>query len=280
MSRYPGVTYIPSVIKHPKRSRTLGICIHNTYGSKAGDIYTLTKSGKVDCHFYITQEGAVYQFLPLWSTSWTAMRTANSNSIHIEHEGKREVPWTKAQYNASAKLSRWLCEMYKIPVIHCDPPGNWRGLYDHRDLMGFEGNNHGDGVPPSFPGWDRYLGAIRGAKKPKITLRQRLAKAGFGQKSIDAILNKGAKAPRNSYARLRKAGFGEKSAAALTGYDPKRDAEIRKRLEKAGFGDKSIDSIMGGAKAPRSSFGRLIRAGFGRNSAKKLTGYDPDKAHD
>lgn len=220
-----GAIWLPSVISHPKRSQTLGVCIHNTYGSKNGDIWTLTKSGKVDCHFYITKEGALYQFLPLWSTSWTAMHTANTNSIHIEHEGTRETAWTPMQMRTSARLVAWLCKYYDIPVQHVDPPGNFHGIYDHRDLSGFEGNDHGDGVPPQYPGWDRYLREIGKSGVPKMTLRQRLAKAGFGKKSIDSI-------------------------------------------------------IAGRAKAPRSSFGRLIRAGFGRGSAKKLTGYDPDKAHD
>lgn len=220
-----GAKWIPSVIKHPKRSQTLGICIHNTYGSKQGDIVTLTRSGRVDCHFYISKDGALYQFLPLSSTSWTAMRTANTTCIHIEHEGKREEPWTPMQFKTSVKLCAWLCQHYGIPVRHVDPPRQWRGLFDHRDLMRFENNNHGDGVPPEYPGWRKYLTAIQNTKSPKLTLRQRLAKAGFGKKSVDAI-------------------------------------------------------VSGRAKAPRSSFGRLIRAGFGRNSAKKLTGYDLDKAHD
>ena len=272
-----GAKWIPSVIKHPKRSRTLGICIHNTYGSKQGDIYTLTKSGKVDCHFYISKDGALYQFLPLWSTSWTAMTTANSVAFHIEHEGKREEPWTPMQANTSAKLVAWLCKNYGIPVRHVDPPNDWRGIFDHRDLMRFEGNDHGDGVPPSYPGWDRYLRKIRAVDAKKITIRERLARAGFGKKSIDAILEKRAKAPRSSYSHLIKAGFGKKSASQLTGYNQ----ELEERLRRAGFGEKSAEAITEGrAKAPRSSFGRLIRAGFGRNSAKKLTGYDPDKAHD
>ena len=219
-SQYPGAIWRPSVIKHPKRSKTLGVCIHNTYGSKQGDLYVLTKSGKVDCHFYITKAGEVYQLLDIASTAWTAMRTSNTTAIQIEHEGTRETPWTKVQFDASVKLVRWLCDLYKIPVVHIDPPSNWHGLYDHRDLMGVEGNDHGDGVPPSHPGWTKYLGHIRNTTPPKLTLRQRLAKAGFGKASIDAIVTKGAKAPKSSFGRLLRAGFGRGSAKKLTGYDP------------------------------------------------------------
>ena len=215
----PGATWRPSVIRHPRRPRTLGICIHNTYGSKAGDLATLTQSGTVDCLFYISKDGALYQLLPLWSASWTARHTANTTCIHIEHEGTRESPWTPKQFHASVRLAAWLCKAYDIPVRHVDPPGQWRGLFDHRDLSGFEGNDHGDGVPPSFPDWDRYIYAIRLAKSPRITLRQRLAKAGFGRKSIEAIVTRRAKAPKSAFGRLIRAGFGRGSARKLTGYD-------------------------------------------------------------
>ena len=217
----PGAIWRPSPTTHPKRAVTLGICIHNTYGKEAGDLATLT-SGSVDCHFYVTKSGKLYQLLPLWSTSWTAMRTANSNSFHIEHEGTRESPWTGPQTKTSVALVAWLTRLYKIPVLHVDPPTDWRGLYDHRDLQGVDGNDHGDGVPPSFPGWQTYLDHIRHLVKPRITLRQRLAKAGFGKASIDAIVSGGAKAPRSSFGRLIRAGFGKKSAQKLTGYNPSK----------------------------------------------------------
>jgi len=217
----PGARWYPSPINHPKRSQTLGVCIHNTYGSEGGDLATLT-SGAVDCHFYVTKSGKVYQLLPLWSTSWTAMHTANYNSIHIEHEGTRETPWTRAQFTASVKLVAWLARFYKVPVRHVDPPAEWHGLYDHRDLQGVDGNDHGDGVPPSFPGWPTYLDHITHSTKPRITLRQRLAKAGFGKTSVDAIVSGKAKAPRSTFGRLIRAGFGKSSADKLTGYDPNK----------------------------------------------------------
>jgi hypothetical protein len=208
-------------VKHPSRDVTLGICIHNTYGSRAGDLTTLT-SGKVDCHFYITKTGEVFQMLPLHSKSWTAMSTANSNSIHIEHEGKREVAWTQVQFNASVGLVAWLCRYYKIPVRHVNPPADWRGLYDHRDLSDspkVDGNDHGDGVPVSFPGWERYLRSIKNVSPGRITMRQRLMRAGFGPKSAEAIASGKAKAPKRALQRLIRAGFGEKSAKKLVGYD-------------------------------------------------------------
>lgn len=187
---YPGAIWRPSVISHPTRSETRGVCIHNTYGSVDGDLETLD-GPSVDCHFYVTKAGRVYQLLDPDSCSWTAMTTANHTCLHIEHEGTRETPWTAEQERASARLSAWLCRRYAVPVRHVDPPGEWHGLFDHRDLSGFEGNDHGDGVPPSFPGWDAYLAAIREAMRDmdpeRRTLAQRLRDAGLGAGTVKAL---------------------------------------------------------------------------------------------
>ena len=188
---YPGAIWRPSVISHPTRSETRGLCIHNTYGHLDGDVETLD-GPTVDSHWYVTKTGRVYQFLDPDSMSWTAMHTANSTCLHIEHEGTREEPWTPEQMRSSAALVGWACRRYRIPVRHVNPPAEWAGLFDHRDLSGFEGNDHGDGVPPSSPGWDAYLAAIREAMRDadpeRRTLAQRLGDAGMGPASTKAIL--------------------------------------------------------------------------------------------
>lgn len=160
MDVYPGaITAHRSPIDHPRRQQTLGVCIHNTYGSHDGDLATLT-SGNVDCAFYVDKRGRVYQLTDPDVATWTAYSTANHNSVHIEHEGMREVPWTTAQLEASAKLVAWLCRRYGIPVRHVDPPREWRGLFDHRDLQGIDGNDHGDGVPTAT-GWPVFLDRVQ-----------------------------------------------------------------------------------------------------------------------
>lgn len=224
---YPGAIWRPSVISHPTRTDTWGICEHNTYGVQEGDVETLD-GPTVDCAFYVTRLGRVFQFLDPDSMSWTAYHTANSHCIHIEHEGKREVAWTAEQFRASAALNAWLCRRYRIPVRHVNPPAEWGGLFDHRDLEGFEGNDHGDGVPPSYPGWDAYLAAIREAMRDadpeRRTLAQRLQDAGLGAGSVKAILRvlghlppgyTGRPTPQDSdlFRRLRsKGGLGPDSA--------------------------------------------------------------------
>lgn len=165
MARYPGAIWHPSTIHHGDRPLTKGIVIHWTAGHKTGDVATLD-GPNVDVQFYVTKDGSVYQFLDSDSQAWHAMHTANTYCVGIEHEGSGE-PWTAAQLQASAKLSRWLCDQYKIPIAHVDPPASWHGLYGHRDLAGIEGNNHVDSVPIGT-GWSRYLTAIKAAGAPKL----------------------------------------------------------------------------------------------------------------
>lgn len=163
--RYPGSIWYPSPVPHSQRSSTRGIVIHWTAGHEAGDLGALT-GGHVDCHFYITKTGKVYQILDSGSEAWHAYSTANNYCLGIEHEGSGE-PWTQAQFAASVKLSRWLCDLYHIPVRHTDPVSSadapaWHGLYGHGDLAHIDGNNHSDNVPPAT-GWPKYIAAIKGA---------------------------------------------------------------------------------------------------------------------
>lgn len=165
MVTFPGAVRKPSGIRHPMRSETRGIVIHWTAGHEAGDIATLD-GPSVDCHFYVTRKGRIYQFLEPGSEAWHALRTANRTCIGIEHEGFGEA-WTADQLDASARLSVWLTRMYNIPVRKVDPVPHSResfcGLFGHRDLsLGgarVDGNDHTDTVP-NGTGWQRYLDRI------------------------------------------------------------------------------------------------------------------------
>ncbi len=168
--RYPGATWRPSPVRHPKRLSTRGLVIHWTAGHEPGDLAALT-GGQVDVHFYVTKAGKVYQFLDSDSCAWHAFHTANDYCVGIEHEGSGE-PWTRAQLDASAKLARWICDHYRIPIRHTDPGSSadtpaWHGIYGHRDLAGIDGNDHTDSVPAGT-GWPAYLAAIKAAgSKPR-----------------------------------------------------------------------------------------------------------------
>ena len=148
-----GARWRPSPIWHPVREATWGIVVHWTAGHRLGDIAALT-GGHVDVQFYVTKTGEVYQFVDADREAWHAFHTANHYCVGIEHEGSGEA-WTPAQLKASARLARWVCDTYDIPVRHVDPPASWRGLYGHKDLAHIDGNDHTDTVPatsrPSGP---------------------------------------------------------------------------------------------------------------------------------
>lgn len=165
-SRYPKASWRPSTIGHPMRSTTLGVVEHWTAGSEPGDLATLD-GPNVDCHFYVTKAGRVYQFLDLMSQAWHAFFMANHFCVGIEHEGRGE-PWTSAQFNATVELNAWICRELGIPIRHVDPSGHdtatFRGLFGHRDLslggVRVDGNNHTDSVPDGT-GWNRFLDAVK-----------------------------------------------------------------------------------------------------------------------
>lgn len=194
MARFNAAIWRPSTIPHPNRKQTWGICLHNTYGSEAGDLATLD-GPSVDCHFYLTKDGDTYQLLDTDSCSWTAMSTANHTCIHIEMEGKRSEALTEKQYANLVRLLAWLCSLEGIPIRKVNPvspsrPTDWLGLFDHRDLAGIDGNNHTDGLPESRGGWPALLDAVTKYGKPRVSVYQRLRSAGFGPKSARKIISK------------------------------------------------------------------------------------------
>jgi N-acetyl-anhydromuramyl-L-alanine amidase AmpD len=158
MAKYPHAIQHPSEIQHPSRDETRGIVIHWTAGHKAGDLEALN-GPLVDVQFYVDTAGEVYQFLDSGAQAWHAMHTANHTCIGIEHEGSGEA-WTDQQLEASAKLAAWLTKLYNIPLTNVDPPNQWHGFFGHKDLVGFEKNDHSDTCPPAT-GWDKYFERIK-----------------------------------------------------------------------------------------------------------------------
>lgn len=174
---YPGAIWRRSEIRHPARDATLGITMHWTVGREAGDI-TVLDGPRVDCQFYATKDGDVYQFLELNEQGWHGKFHANHYSIGIETEGRGEA-WTDVQFKAITALVAWCCKRWDIPVVHADPSGNdlttFRGIFGHRDLslggIRVDGNDHTDTVPDGV-GWSKFLAAVRAemneTDRPKV----------------------------------------------------------------------------------------------------------------
>ena len=121
---------------------------HPDYASLAGL--------KVSSHFLIRRGGALIQFVPCsnraWhagESSWKGRGRCNDFSIGIEVEGTGEVPFTDAQYEQLAGLTRALQARY--PIID---------IVGHSDIA--PGRKHDPG--PRFD-WARYRALLRIRRK-------------------------------------------------------------------------------------------------------------------
>ena len=119
------------------------VVIHVTEGSFWGSIHWLRNPrSHGSSHFVVSREGDVVQLVDLKDVAWHAgNKWTNLRSIGIEHEGwTKRGGFTKAQYEASARLLAYLSRRLEIPldrrhVIGHDevphPHGRGRGGIDH-----------------------------------------------------------------------------------------------------------------------------------------------------
>jgi N-acetyl-anhydromuramyl-L-alanine amidase AmpD len=151
----PPATWEPASRSNYHRGRSERISmvvIHTIEGSFQSGINTFQNPGtKVSAHYVISQSGRIVQMVGDNDTAYH-VRSANPHALGIEHEGflaRREM-WTDPMYRASAKLCRWLCDTYSIPI-------------DRRHILGHNEvpwNNHAD--PGRFFDWDYYMRLVRG----------------------------------------------------------------------------------------------------------------------
>lgn len=87
---------------------------------------------RVSAHCVIFRDGTIHQYVPFAARAWHAGLSVfdgrdkcNDFAIGIELEGTDDLPYTMAQYQQLAALSRWLMQRY--PAIsaerivgHCD----------------------------------------------------------------------------------------------------------------------------------------------------------------
>ncbi|HDK38331.1 MAG TPA: 1,6-anhydro-N-acetylmuramyl-L-alanine amidase AmpD [Thiolapillus brandeum] len=74
---------------------------------------------KVSAHFLIKRDGEILQFVPLDKRAWHAGKSSfqnrdccNDYSVGIELEGTDNIPYTDAQYQNLAELSKALLEIF------------------------------------------------------------------------------------------------------------------------------------------------------------------------
>jgi len=103
-------------------------------------------------HYVVGKDGRVAQMVRELDVAYHAgNRDMNERSIGIEHEGFVDRPqdFTKAMYEASARLTADICRRYGIPVDR-------EHIIEHAEV---EGTDHTD--PGPHWDWDRYMELVR-----------------------------------------------------------------------------------------------------------------------
>lgn len=107
----------PGLLAHRKT-----VVLHITVGPTASSAINTFEGSKepnrVSAHFVIDRDpkATVYQLMPLSESAWHASQ-CNETSIGIEHAAiPKLLMATDAQYESSAQLVAWLCNLMQIPV--------------------------------------------------------------------------------------------------------------------------------------------------------------------
>lgn len=155
---YPGASSYTQGIHYSWRSsrKIKYIVIHTIEGSAAGAIsWFKHKSSRVSAHYIVSYSGTVTQMIREKDKAWHAGNsTYNEHSIGIENEGYAgKNNWTEAQYKSLAKLTRYLCDKYDIPIDRSR-------LIAHKEVPGA---THWD-PGPHFK-WDYFLHLVRTSGK-------------------------------------------------------------------------------------------------------------------
>jgi AmpD protein len=141
----------------------------NRLDPAAHSFYATVAGTRVSAHFLIRRDGELYQFVPCgaraWhagESSWKGRAQCNDFSIGVELEGTDAAPFTDAQYERLAALTRALKSRYPI-----------RDIVGHSDVAPGRKSDPG----PHFD-WVRYGRMLKisrqvakATKKPKKKLR-------------------------------------------------------------------------------------------------------------
>lgn len=121
----------------------------NRLDARAHPFYAAIAGMKVSAHFLVRRGGELIQFVPCAQRAWHAGESVwkgrarcNDYSIGIEMEGSGEVPFTDAQYDRLAELTRALQARYPIADIagHSDvAPGRKEDPGPHFDWARYRG---------------------------------------------------------------------------------------------------------------------------------------------
>jgi N-acetyl-anhydromuramyl-L-alanine amidase AmpD len=151
------------------------IVIHTMQGSYAGSIsWFQNPAARASAHYNIrSSDGEITQMVRESDTAWHAGNSYyNNRSIGIEHEGYVSDPgrwYTTAMYVASARLTRALCDKYRIPIDREHIIGHYQvPVSGSGPPCSVTATNCGGAGRHTDPGnggtqwdWDRFLNLVR-----------------------------------------------------------------------------------------------------------------------
>jgi N-acetyl-anhydromuramyl-L-alanine amidase AmpD len=151
------------------------IVVHVTEGSFWGSVRWLrNRRSHGSSHYVISRGGDVVQLVSTSDVAWHAgNRWVNRHSIGIEHEGfTRRGGFTRAQYEASARLVAYLAARARMPIDR-------RHVIGHAEVPDPDGTGIGGSHHHTDPGkkwnWRRYMALVRrfakDPQKPAYTTR-------------------------------------------------------------------------------------------------------------
>ncbi|MDP3275903.1 MAG: N-acetylmuramoyl-L-alanine amidase [Deltaproteobacteria bacterium] len=148
------------------------VVIHTMQGSYAGSIsWFQNPMAMASAHYNIrSSDGEVTQMVRESANAWHGGNSYyNNNSVGIEHEGYVADPgrwYTDAMYQSSARLTRMLCDRYRIPIDrqhiigHYQIPTSGSGAPCASTATTCGGaGRHQD--PGNGWNWDRFLTLVR-----------------------------------------------------------------------------------------------------------------------
>jgi hypothetical protein len=137
------------------------LVVHVTEGSFWGSVRWLKNPrAHASSHYVVSRSGKIVQLVHLSDIAWHAGHWGtNERSVGIEHEGFTYGPagFTRAQYEASARLAAWIARRSLMPIDR-------RHVIGHRDVPdgrgGRGGASHHTDPGPRWD-WNRYLRLVR-----------------------------------------------------------------------------------------------------------------------
>lgn len=128
MARYPGGRWTPIPENATQAKITPTQVILHTAVDAPGPTnlgrYFARADITVECHFWITLDGTVYQFMDT-EVRADANYQASARAISIETEDEGDpvgIPWTAAQLDSIVAVIRWASATHGIPLRVCPDP--------------------------------------------------------------------------------------------------------------------------------------------------------------